>query len=957
MDAMSVAVRRAAPLLAAAVLLALCGGAWAGPIVLDTFTRPDSSDLGTTEDAGHYAWIKGPYAPESAMISSNTLYLAPVGAAPDGVYLDKDRFVVKDFDLSVKVKITPSPFGPGWYAFLLYRSDNPGTEDYSAFNLEISDTGMMYLYTNVTGHLAGVNTGLDWVNQYHVLRLRVEGQNHKCWVDGNLMFDVTTPYNDKVGTFSLCRRHAGVNYDDLSLESLDVFATVKGTVTNQETGLPVEGAKLTCSTQSQTTGSDGKYQFDNLVAGPVTLTAQCDGYYPVMKSFTLSGGEVRIEDIALAPLGAPTAVVFDTFTREDNVELGTTEDAGAYPWRKSAPTEAVRISQEMMSFTSAGAGASIAGFYPKDFEISAKVTSDASVYTGRTGIAYRSLVLGAEDASGYSVTVDSAPDPQILRLNGHGQVLATAHVPVYMADFWAVPGPTLRIKAVGRHHQVFVNDVRYIDYLDTSNLARLGGGFCTFIDSGVPAYFDDLNINSWQDDKAGSLSGQVTAAGSPLVGAEVGITGIGLTTTGDGGNYTLSDVVPGTHKVSASYPGYLPDVKTVTIPAGGTATQNFSLPAIPEGVIVDTFTRDMVDDDIGTTEDPSATPWLIRQGTATITPMHNLFMPVSDTRVRLGDKMFKDFEIEYDGKLGEYGPYGLIVLFHVPDSNPNGDKNLSGHMFHVQYNPNNVWYIWNPTSGHTAGVLENGVFRFNEWHHFKLRVVGTRHTVWIDGLLRWDANTAQPWFVDPGYVFLETYGTESTFDNVVIRELQTHEVSVSGAKELADGQLVRLTGQIVTCVQPGFIYIEEPNRSSGIKVLTSAAVNVGDSVRIEGEMGTTDTERHVKASSVTVLSSGNQIKPVAITGRTADASEGLSAIGLFVAAFGEVKVVNPAAHHIAIQDGGSDPWVILSYPDGITLPEVGDYVVGFGALGIPPGNPNEKIVWLRTPADFVNVAK
>jgi hypothetical protein len=85
----------------------------------------------------------------------------------------------------------------------------------------------------------------------------------------------------------------------------------------------------------------------------------------------------------------------------------------------------------------------------------------------------------------------------------------------------------------------------------------------------------------------GTLTGKVTNAsgGAAISGATVSISGGGSATTDSNGNYTISNVAAGTVNVTASMSGFTSStVNGVSITAGNTTTQNFSLTASGGGV-------------------------------------------------------------------------------------------------------------------------------------------------------------------------------------------------------------------------------------------------------------------------------------------------------------------------------------------------------------------------------------
>jgi Flp pilus assembly protein TadG len=87
----------------------------------------------------------------------------------------------------------------------------------------------------------------------------------------------------------------------------------------------------------------------------------------------------------------------------------------------------------------------------------------------------------------------------------------------------------------------------------------------------------------------GTLTGTVKTSGNVAVsGATVAVSGGTQTTTDASGNYTITNVAAGVRSVSASAVGYVSSTASVTMPAGGPATQNFILG--PSGTITGTIT-------------------------------------------------------------------------------------------------------------------------------------------------------------------------------------------------------------------------------------------------------------------------------------------------------------------------------------------------------------------------------
>ena len=95
--------------------------------------------------------------------------------------------------------------------------------------------------------------------------------------------------------------------------------------------------------------------------------------------------------------------------------------------------------------------------------------------------------------------------------------------------------------------------------------------------------------------------------------------------------------------------------------------------------------------------------------------------------------------------------------------------------------------------------------------------------------------------------------------------------AIAWAKSLDDGTTVTLEGKVVTAathqVASGCIYIEEPDRSAGIRVNTNSAFAVGEAVNVSGEIGTSDGERVVQATSITSLGMTTPIPPIGVINR------------------------------------------------------------------------------------------
>lgn len=81
----------------------------------------------------------------------------------------------------------------------------------------------------------------------------------------------------------------------------EIFAKIQGTVTDYQTGIPLENVSITLSPSgiSTQTDADGFYQFSDLDVQQYTLTVQKSGYQPNRKTVAAVSGETLRVNIQL----------------------------------------------------------------------------------------------------------------------------------------------------------------------------------------------------------------------------------------------------------------------------------------------------------------------------------------------------------------------------------------------------------------------------------------------------------------------------------------------------------------------------------------------------------------------------------------------------------------------------------------------------------------------------------
>lgn len=128
--------------------------------------------------------------------------------------------------------------------------------------------------------------------------------------------------------------------------------------------------------------------------------------------------------------------------------------------------------------------------------------------------------------------------------------------------------------------------------------------------------------------------------------------------------------------------------------------------------------------------------------------------------------------------------------------------------------------------------------------------------------------------------------------------------TIAQAKGYADGEVIGLPPLSVSAAFPGVFYIEESNRTSGIRVESTVPVSVNQQVQVYGVLGTYNScERRLTNCKVVTGSMGPAIRPLGIITRSANTNAlnlytpgftggiGLHNTGLLVRLAGKVTAV------------------------------------------------------------------
>ena len=145
--------------------------------------------------------------------------------------------------------------------------------------------------------------------------------------------------------------------------------------------------------------------------------------------------------------------------------------------------------------------------------------------------------------------------------------------------------------------------------------------------------------------------------------------------------------------------------------------------------------------------------------------------------------------------------------------------------------------------------------------------------------------------------------------------------TTSDAKKLASGTFVALEDKVVSANFLNFLYVQEPDRSSGIRVLGTLDVQVGDTVTVAGNVGVAYKEAYLNNPRLLSRTPGEAPLPVAMNNRATgggacglqpavlnkpgEFAAGVSTVGLLVRTAGTVTYVDPGSDFVYIDDGSN----------------------------------------------------
>ena len=216
------------------------------------------------------------------------------------------------------------------------------------------------------------------------------------------------------------------------------------------------------------------------------------------------------------------------------------------------------------------------------------------------------------------------------------------------------------------------------------------------------------------------------------------------------------------------------------------------------------------------------------------------------------------------------------------------------------------------------------------------------------------------------YIVVETVTPANPNNQNTVTSLASAEVQVAAQpttaldKSGSDGTPVAMQGA-VTAAFGGFFYVENPDRTRGIRVVWSGAAPGAGLADVYGALSTNSAgERYINASSVTAAGSGS-VLPLGVTNAALgggdffwDAStgagqcgvwgqQGLNNVGLLVKTWGKVTAAGTGWFYIDdgsnVSDGSENTGVYVD-AQGQSVPAVDDYVcvTGISSCRMCSGN-------------------
>lgn len=341
--------------------------------------------------------------------------------------------------------------------------------------------------------------------------------------------------------------------------------SVSGKVISAIDGAVLSGVTISYSGGSATTGADGTFSLNPVPGGSYTFTAQKSGWIPATIAVNVQPGTDFPLFLRLATGGKLTGHV------NNNSGAGVT-GANVNAHGGLAPTN--------MTVASGSGGAYDFGWLAVGtYHLAAKSATDgetaddpqATLTVGATTT--KDLVLAPK--ADFSLTVT----PATRTVTGGQPAIFSIQLSLISGFNGSVTlsASGLPSGATASFNPAVISSGTSTLSLTTS-VTTPAGSYVLTITGEAPGLRHTTQATLTVSAAPGTAAGKVTnaATGAPISGAKVSY-GTNNATTDGNGNYTLSNLPPGSDQLIASASGYLDTVLTVTITPGSTTTANFVL--------------------------------------------------------------------------------------------------------------------------------------------------------------------------------------------------------------------------------------------------------------------------------------------------------------------------------------------------------------------------------------------
>lgn len=703
-------------------------------------------------------------------------------------------------------------------------------------------------------------------------------------------------------------------FDDCALEGPEVTCVVTGVVTSG--GVPVEGVTVTAAGHPGVSGADGVYTITMpLGQQPTIIVASKDGYYDSSKSVELVRGNNTV-DFEMVPRLYSNLLVNPSF--EAGVPLRYDPSPIPFSWVhanwtydflttncgvEDEATCAWGVQPSYQYHDGVHACRTFGWTLQTPNQINVSQTIRVIPNEEYTAVAWVRAV-GAFGTSGQ----DHA-DLIVQQLDSAGVVISGTESRIGVTDSSTEPYRRLMM-TVNTHPDAYF--ARYI--LETVTDKFYSTGHVTWDDCS----FEGPEVNC-------SLQGVVRSSGLPVQGAVVSVVGGSSTVTGSDGSYAMITAIatePAT--IVVSKPGYWDTTKPVALQAAVVNTVDLEL--IPRANLLANpgWEEGSVFWEIA---GPTFYPYDggTFRGWRTVIPD-----PVVISGIRNESSAGANWG---EPATFKSGAAALRVYARTDPPNPPGTAHVQD-MQTVSVLPSTTYDVglWVRTVGNFGQVGDFAGFIVEQMDSTGT-VIGT-HTLGItDGssnLFRPVSTqiTTLPNAASVRYIVVGKIACPYTDGYITFDDCLFGPAGVSGVTlgELAQSGVAGYAkGKIVTAAFDGFFYIEEPDRSYGVRVLGTSTP--GTVVAVYGKIENIGGEPTLDPLKVENLLGTEQIAPLGIgSGAT---GIGLSPVGLYVTMWGRIDSVEAGA--FTMTDGNATSLKVYA-PAGFVA-EQGDYVTVIGALG------------------------